>query len=269
MAVVLGLDAAWTPNGSSGVALVDTDHQLPRVVAMAPGYRAFAHVRRGNAVDWIAKPAGGEPPLEELLSAAEDLAEKPVDVIVVDMPLSHAPITGRRSADRLVSSTFGGRGCATHSPLADRPGPISEGLCKTAGRLGYRLMTTARQHAEKALLETYPHPALLHLTGAAYRIPYKVQRSARYSPGLAPTERRAAIARELSFIRQNLDAVLADVDLEIDATAPVHRLKAVEDVIDALVCCWVGVRWLTGAAAAFGDDEAAIWVPHPEQGRAA
>jgi predicted RNase H-like nuclease len=265
--LVLGLDAAWTANGSSGVALVDTDYQLPRVVAVTPGYGAFSRLGHGEPVHWIAKLASGEPPLEELLSVAEKLAEKPVDVIVVDMPLSHAPITGRRPADRAISAAFGGRGCSTHSPSAERPGPIGESVRHEAGRLGYPLITTAgKGPRQRALLETYPHPALLHLTGAEYRIPYKVQRSRRYWPRLALIDRRTAVARELSFIRQHLDSVLANVDLDIQATASVARLKAVEDAIDALVCCWVGARWLAGAAEPYGDEAAAIWVPHPLAG---
>lgn len=233
MSLVLGLDAAWTPNGSSGMALVDTDH---------------------------------EPPLAELLNAAEELAEKPVDVIVVDMPLSHSPIIGRRTADRAISQAFGGRGCSTHSPSGERPGRISDTLRDTADQLGYRLMTTSIEPSSKALIETYPHPAILHLTCADYRILYEVDKRGRYWPALTPVQRRATIARELSYIPEHLDKVLADVDLDIDVTAPVRRLKAVEDVIDALVCCWVGVRWLEGAADAFGDDEVAIWMPHPQQG---
>lgn len=267
MPVVLGLDAAWTADGSSGVALVDTDYETARVIAVASGYRAFARLEHGESVDWIAKPAGGEPPIEELLSTAEKLVGKPVDVIAVDMPLSQALITGRRAADDAISLRFGGRGCSTHTPSRERPGRLSEALCKAADQLGYPLATSMRQGTgQKALLETYPHPALLHLTGADYRIPYKVDKRHRYWPALAPLERLAAIAQELSCIRLHLDAVLADVDLDIDATAPVKRLKAVEDVIDALVCCWVGVRWLEGAAQPYGDAAAAIWVPNPPAG---
>ena len=269
MPLVMGLDAAWTVNGSSGVALVDTDHKVSRVVAVAPGYRSFSQLRRGDLVDWIAKPAGGEPPLEELLNTAERLAGKPVDVIVVDMPLSHAPIIGRRTADSAISQAFGGRGCPTHSPSGERPGRISDTLRNTAERLGYPLMTTSTGPTSKALIETYPHPAILHLTGAPYRVPYKVQKIRKYWPDTPAAGRRGAVALQLLFVLSHLKAVLSAIELDIDATAPVRRLKAVEDAIDALVCCWVGVRWLAGAADAFGDASAAIWVPHPEQGLAA
>jgi hypothetical protein len=33
--------------------------------------------------------------------------------------------------------------------------------------------------------------------------------------------------------------------------------------IDALVCAWVGMKYLAGEAVAYGDETAAIWVPTP------
>lgn len=267
MPLVLGLDAAWTTNGSSGVALVDTEYRQPRVVAVAPGYHAFLRLARGEPVDWTAAVSSGPPPLEELLGAAAGLAGKPVDVIVVDMPLSHRPITGRRPADNAVSATFGGRGCSTHTPSEVRPGPVADTLRETADRLGYPLTTSRRRTPEQpALLETYPHPALLHLTGAAYRVPYKVDKRARYWPDRAPTERRVALARELEFILGHLHRVIGAIPVDVDAAAPFRRLKAVEDAIDALICCWVGVCWLDGATDAYGDEAAAIWIPHAQAG---
>tara|TARA_B100002003_G_scaffold148670_1_gene137814 strand:+ start:724 stop:861 length:138 start_codon:yes stop_codon:yes gene_type:complete len=38
-------------------------------------------------------------------------------------------------------------------------------------------------------------------------------------------------------------------------------LKTYEDGIDALVCAWVGIEYLRGAATPYGDDDAAIWIP--------
>ncbi len=233
---------------------------------MAPGYRAFAGLRRGEAVDWRAKPAGREPPLDDILAAAEEPAEKPVDLIVVDMPLAREPISGRRHADNAISGRFGGRGCGTHTPSPERPGQISERLRDAACRLRYPLVTAAGESTGKALLETYPHPAILHLTGGAYRVPYKVARSRRYWPDLAQAARRMKVATEWQLVRDHLGSLLDGLELPVDPMAPVARLKAVEDVIDALVCCRVGARWLDGAADAYGDAAAAIWISHPPVG---
>ncbi len=37
--------------------------------------------------------------------------------------------------------------------------------------------------------------------------------------------------------------------------------KAQEDMIDAIVCAWVGITALAGDAEAYGDADSAIWVP--------
>ena len=38
------------------------------------------------------------------------------------------------------------------------------------------------------------------------------------------------------------------------------ELKAYEDSLDALLCAWVGIEYLTGKARAFGNETAAIWI---------
>lgn len=264
--LILGIDAAWTPTRSSGVALVDTDNERPRAVAVASSYSSFICQSHDSAQTRPSRRASGARQTGELLDAAERLARKPVNVIVVDMPLSHDPITGRRSADHAISSTFGGRGCSTHSPSAERPGPISDELRETAGHLGYPLTTALVQQSTKALIETYSHPAILRLTVAAYRVPYKVQRRRKYSPDLTPPERTAAVGRALSLVLDHLQTVLSGIELAIDTAAGPGELKKVEDIIDALVCCWVGAQWLDGAAEPFGNEQAAIWVPHQPAG---
>jgi predicted RNase H-like nuclease len=42
---------------------------------------------------------------------------------------------------------------------------------------------------------------------------------------------------------------------------PVTGLKRYEDSLDALVCAWVGAKYLEGEAVAYGDHTAAIWIP--------
>ena len=129
------------------------------------------------------------------------------------------------------------------------------------------LITTSGQRYTKALIETYPHPAILHLIGASYRVPYKVQRRRKYWPGLTPPERTVAVARALALILDHLQTVLTGIELKVDTGARPGELKKVEDMIDAMVCCWVGAQWLDGAAEPFGNEQATIWVPYPPAGR--
>ncbi len=45
--------------------------------------------------------------------------------------------------------------------------------------------------------------------------------------------------------------------------AHLSALKPYEDALDAVISAYVGALYLEGAVEAFGDDEAAIWVPKP------
>jgi len=38
-------------------------------------------------------------------------------------------------------------------------------------------------------------------------------------------------------------------------------LKPIEDMLDALVCAWMGIEHLQGRSSGLGDSGAAIWVP--------
>jgi len=38
-------------------------------------------------------------------------------------------------------------------------------------------------------------------------------------------------------------------------------LKPVEDMLDALICAWIGIEHLEGSTVGLGDATAAIWVP--------
>ena len=96
------------------------------------------------------------------------------------MPLAITPITSQRAADTAISSRFGPKGCAVHSQSAERPGAIADQLRAEFADLGYSLHTNGNDLATRALIECYPHVALLALLKRGYRVPYKVSRSGKY-----------------------------------------------------------------------------------------
>src|SRR5205823_2442206 len=100
-----------------------------------------------------------------LLAASAQLGHHPVDLVAVDMPLSRAPIAGRRASDDAVSREYGGRKAGTHTPSASRPGPLGEALRDAFEGERYLLRTEAI--GVPGLIEVYPHPALIELAGAA------------------------------------------------------------------------------------------------------
>jgi predicted RNase H-like nuclease len=114
------------------------------------------------------------------------------------------------------------------------------------------------------MIEVYPHPALIELAAAERRLPYKAQNINKYWPELHPLERRLRLFEQWSVIVDLLDDKIAGV---ANALPPIRRdatratVKACEDALDAVICAWVGICALEGAAVPFGDEDSSIWIP--------
>ncbi|CAN5479623.1 hypothetical protein BH10PSE12_BH10PSE12_34440 [soil metagenome] len=263
MRVALGIDAAWTATQPAGVALIVDDGAGWSCRAVAPSYDHFQARADGDLTPG-ARPVGSVPQAGPLIGAAATLAGALPAIVAIDMPLSVHPITARRLADNAISRAYGARKCSTHTPSALRPGKISDDLRLGFAAIGYPLATTIA-HAP-CLIEVYPHPALVELTLASERLPYKISKVAKYWPTLAPSDRRVRLFAQWRAILAALDAVVAGAadHLPLPApTAPGHVLKAFEDMLDALVCAWVCAQVLDGHAVPYGEADAAIWVPRP------
>jgi len=259
MSAILGIDAAWTRYHSSGVALIrQTEPGRWELVRISPSYEEFI----GLSALETSKTADGKVPVASLLETAKHSARTDVKLVVADIPLATAPICGRRFADDEISRLFGAMGCSTHTPSATRSGPISQEIRDGFQKCGYQLATNRINLFDHALVETYPHPALLSLMKASYRVPYKVSNSKKYWPRLDSRERLVKIAEKLGEILAALSAPISGIDFVVpkDATS-FSGLKPIEDKIDSLVCAWVGIQVLEGRAMAIGDDETSIWLP--------
>ena len=266
MPSVLGIDAAWSDSEPSGVALIRTRSDgCWECVELAPSYDSFIGIADGNEVKWDEpKIQGSRPHPKRLLRAAEQLlGGKRVSVISVDMPLSEKRITRRRESDNAISREFGGKGCGTHSPSSARPGKISDQLRKSLANLGYEL--AVNEPASDTVIEVYPHPALLHLLDRDYRVPYKVDKTRKYWPCVCLRQRADRLIKEFRSIYQGLADVIQCIPDFLPPSpyeGTLTSLKRYEDTLDALVCAWVGSRYIEGCAVPYGDNVAAIWVPN-------
>jgi len=153
---VLGIDAAWTAHQPSGIALVQNTATGWSCLAVAPSYEAFIAQASGQSWDPEQKATGSRPDPTALLQASKQLAGSEVSCISVDVPLATSPITSRRAADTAISSRFGPKGCAVHSPSAERPGAIADQLRANFAALGVPLHTNGSDPAAPALIECYP-----------------------------------------------------------------------------------------------------------------
>ena len=259
MVAVLGIDAAWTVKEPSGVALVVGDGYGWRLLAAAPSYDAFIG---GPGRSLGVRYRGSAPDALKLLDAAEAITGVPVDLVAVDMPLSLEPITGRRVSDNAVSSAYGAKHASTHTPSVLRPGRMSDDLRVGFERAGYALATTTVEG--RTLVEVYPHPALIELAAAERRLPYKASKVAKYWPHDLPGARRQRLLETWRQIVAMLDGRIEGVEglLSLPAfESKGYEMKAFEDMLDAVVCAWVGTCILEGNATAYGDAVSAIWVP--------
>jgi predicted RNase H-like nuclease len=266
--VVLGIDAAWTATRPSGVALAVRRAGRWTLRAVVPSYAHFLALARSEALDGA--PMGAVPDVAALLDAAQMLAGMPVGLVAIDMPLAHAPIVARRPSDNAIARAFGAWHCATHSPSAERPGMLSDALRAGFAAAGYPLRT--RDATAGGLIEVYPHPALVRLAGGTRRLPYKAGNSARYWPGESLAVRRGRLHaewRRIAALLATRFAGLADHLPPLAEDAGGAAAKAHEDMLDAIVCAWVGVTALDGTADAYGDADSAIWVPRALPGTGA
>ncbi|MBY3155234.1 DUF429 domain-containing protein [Rhizobium laguerreae] len=256
MRAVLGIDAAWTATEPSGVALAISNGGRWKLAGVASSYAVFGQPRT------LHRARGSSPDIPSLLRAAETLAGHPVDLVAVDMPLSHEPITCRRTSDQAVSLAYGGRWAGTHNPNPERPGKIGETLTNGLKAAGYPLLTT--EIASRGVIEVYPHPALVELANAEKRLPYKIGKIREYWRDKTPAERKELLVDIwkviIDLLEQEMDGV-EEALLPPQVTARGHELKAFEDALDAVVCAWVGIMALEGKAVPFGDEISAIWIP--------
>ena len=210
---VLGIDAAWTAHNPSGVALVQRKAKGWQCLAVAPSYTSFLAQASGQDWDPQQKATGSRPDPAALLQTSKQLGGAKVSCVSVDMPLATTTITSRRAADTAIASRFGTRGCAVHSPSAERPGAIADQFRADFAALGYPLHTNGSDQRAPALIECYPHVALLALLNRNYRVPYQVSRSGQYwqAEQLTRRERIERLLDQFQAIKDGLDAHISGI----------------------------------------------------------
>lgn len=265
MTLILGIDAAWTENHSSGVALLSQEGDKLKVKASAPSYCSFISYASGVEIDW-AKPAPGMPSVSKLLDAAERIGGQEVSIVAIDMPLSRQKIETRRPADNEISKHFGKYSASVHSPNTNRPGQVGKLIQTELERAGFQLATTKQTSllSNKCLIEVYPHAALIRLMKLQIRLPYKAEKTNKYWPKVDSWTRKQNLQLEWGKLKATLQSIDPENKLKFPNFSDdpsFASLKPYEDAIDATICAWVGAHFHIGRVEAFGDSDAAIWVP--------
>lgn len=255
---VLGIDAAWTDNHGSGIALLAESSTGWCCVRVAPSLSAFMP---GLVRDGTGLRLDAELPIA-LETCQRLLGHDRIEVVAVDMPLSNRSIACRRQADNTISRLFGHCQCAVHSPTPTRPGAFGRRLHEHLADAGFRLATQSGV-GRQTLIEVYPHVALLGMMQLSMRLPYKATKTGKYWPGVTIDERKRRLVQQWQGIIQRLRVDISGIELDLP-TDPAARsfpeLKQLEDALDALVCAWMALQYLNGAAVPEGDSDAAIWI---------
>ena len=116
------------------------------------------------------------------------------------------------------------------------------------------------------MIECYPNVALLTLLKRDYRVPYEVSRSGQYlkAEKLTRSERIERLLEQFQAIKSGLNEHIHGIPEfipEPSEVATLASLKPVEDMLDGLICAWIGIKHLECRTVGLGDDTAAIWVP--------
>ena len=143
---------------------------------------------------------------------------------------------------------------------------IADQLRADFAALGYPLHTNGNEQSAPALIQCYPHVALLALLKRNYRVPYKVSRSGQYwkADQLSRRERIERLLEQFRAIKAGLGEHINAIPDLIPAPSEVTTLaslKPVEDMLGGLLCAWIGIEQLEGRTVGLWDDTAAIWVP--------
>lgn len=268
---ILGIDAAWTAHHSAGVALVKMPARgRPQLLRVARSYEEFCQLAADDKIDWAARVRGSSPDIPTVLAVCQKICGALPNVIALDIPLGPQPINGRRTADRLVTKTYITRKAGTHSPTAQRPGPISLILFEQLTHGGFEWLhaeaPSRQKRNSRVFIEVYPHPAIIELLGLKERLKYKVSKLQKYWPELDRAQRRIAVVKNLNGLRSALNKRVAGVAQWLPAAqsfTQASSLKGYEDALDAVVCAWIGCEFLAGRSVAYGDAKSAIWLPKP------
>jgi len=270
--LILGVDAAWSAGNPSGVALVEWKAgEKPRLLLAARSYEEYCKAEPGQAIEWNVRVTGSIPVFGRILKKTQQEYQRKIEIIALDLPLSPEPMLARRTCDNLVSSLYGKRGAAVHSPTDEQLSRISGKVFDQLTRRGYDLNLTAPAELPQRglFMEVYPHIAIIELLQLPYRLPYKVHKRSTYWKNATAPERlrnicgslealRLAIAENMAGVTELLPPISEVID---EAGCAVNVLKGYEDTLDAVVCGWMGYKYACGEAVGYGDHKGMIWGP--------
>ncbi len=215
----LGIDFGWSA-GASGLCCLEWQNDRLTLVDL----------QRQHAI-------------ADILSWIDTWAPVPRPALVaVDAPTLIPNSTGMRFPDRLAHRYFGRyhAGCyPANQNSSFAPRTIAFGLSLEARGFVHAPTMVAKQPG-RYQIESFPHPAIVHL--------FRLERILKYKRGRV-AERRLELVRLRDYICDRLPLLEPSLDIQQSAISipPIPTggaaLKAVEDQLDSMICAYVGAHW--------------------------
>ena len=223
----IGLDLAWSARNPSGVAVLEG--------AVLEGGR------RGAALTFSGL-LGGDA---EILNFVDHHASGPC-LIAIDAPLSVPNSTGRRPAEAELAAVFGRFQAGAHPANRTLLGRYNGGVLRgewLRGALAERGIRDDPHHLAdpqtRAMLEVYPHSAMVALFGLKRTLKYKQKGQGRQALDAAWAEYHRHLA-SLAAAEPPLSG-LATLLAADPSTLKGWGLKNHEDEADAVMCAYVAL----------------------------
>lgn len=244
----IGLDLAWSANHPSGIAVISGTPQgchLQDVRSLQADVEIVAYIQQHQ----------GSPCHPTL--------------IAIDAPLRVPNLTGRRQAEADLSQVFRTYHAGAHPAnrqLLARDGMVrGEALVSALADLGIPY-NTHFSSGSSAVVEVFPHPAMIALFGLNRILPYKARPkrdlATRYQAWQAYQHHLGSLATEDPWLR-GTESLLSQDPTQLKG----HRLKSYEDQVDALMCAYIALyayRWGSQRCRVFGTlKDGSILTPVP------
>lgn len=213
----VGVDLAWGPRNQTGLAALDDDGVLLDLTRVG-----------GDAeiLDWTAPYTRGPC------------------VVALDAPVIVTNPTGRRRCEAELGRVFGRYDAGAHPSNTARP-ELADGTRALRLARALDLDLDPWSSSDRKALEVYPHPATVALFGLSKTLKYK------HKPGRDLDLLRAETVRLLDLL-EGLDRAAPRLSVRehpgwqsirraVEGSSRKVHLKRVEDVVDAVLCAYIGL----------------------------
>lgn len=233
----IGLDLAWSTRNPTGAAVINGDATVGRLAAT--------------------RLLGGD---DEIIAFVQEQAQSDPALVTVDAPLVVPNATGRRPAEAEIAHVFAAYQAGAHPANRQRlavNGIVrGEALVARLEALGFTHRADVESQAPmRQVVEVFPHPAIVSIFGLDRTIKYKARPNRSHAQRLIEFKRYQTLLRSLITADPALRGTETLLDREL-STLIKARLKDYEDVLDGLMCAYIGHylwRWGMARARVFGN----------------